>query len=103
MDGDSSTVDGDLSIVQGDISSLQSGAMQAIQSDIGAVRSDVATIQSLGSTPSPDPSAPIALGNKTLSDSQAAITWATTNGNALDGQAHQIASQADSFASQTGC
>jgi len=103
VDGDASTVDGDLSTLQGDISSLQSGAIQAIQSDIAAVQSDVATIQNLGGTVTPSPSSAVALGNKTLKDSKAAITWATSNGNSLDNQAHQIASQADTYANQTGC
>jgi hypothetical protein len=77
--------------------------MQTIQSDLASVQGDVATISNLGGTVTPDPSAAIALGKRTLQDSQSAITWATSTGNSLDNQAHQIASQADAFASQTGC
>ncbi|HXW86794.1 MAG TPA: hypothetical protein VEJ42_00905 [Streptosporangiaceae bacterium] len=93
--GDAGVVSGDLSTLQGDISSLQGND---VSSDIAAVQSDASTITSLGGTPDPDPSAAIAEGNQALQDLSTAISSATSNGNAINTEAQQLASQAQAAA-----
>jgi hypothetical protein len=93
--GDASTVGGDLSTLQGDISTLQANN---VSHDLAAVQSDTNTITNLGGTPNPDPSSAIAEGNKALSDLNSAIAWATSNGNSINSQAQQLATQAQAAA-----
>ena len=102
VDGDSGNVDGDLGNLQGDVSNLQA-EVSTVRQDLSTVQADVQAIQSLGGSVSPDPSAAIKAGNKTLSDTKKAIAWANGQGNGLDGQAHQIASQADAYANSASC
>lgn len=104
VSGDASTVDGDLSTLHGDIQILQgSSGIAGIQSDIAAVNSDVSALQTLGASPSQDPSGVLSAGNKAISSANAAISWATQQGNAIDGEAHQLATTAQNWASQHGC
>jgi hypothetical protein len=95
VSGDADTVSGDLDTLQGDISSLQANN---VGSDLSAVQTDVATIENLGGTPDPDPAAAIREGKKALKDLNAAISWATAQGNSLNKQAQQIANEAQSAA-----
>jgi hypothetical protein len=78
-----------------DIQNLQANNVAA---DLSAVKSDVATLQSLGGQVTPDPSAALKAGHKALRDLKAAVAWATSNGNAIDAQAHQLSNQADNMA-----
>lgn len=104
VSGDASTVDGDLSTLHGDIQALQgSSGIAGIQGDITAVNSDVSTLQNLGASPSQAPSGALSAGNKAISSANAAIQWATQQGDAIDGEAHQLATTAQSWASQHGC
>lgn len=88
---DAGTVGADLGSLQADISTLQANN---VSHDLSAVQSDESTITNLGGSPDPDPSAAVAAGNKALSDVNSAIAWATSNGNSINNQAQQLASQA---------
>lgn len=94
---DASTVDSDLSTLQSDEQNLESNN---VSQDISAVQSDTSTVTNLGGSPNPDPATAIAQGKKALSDLAAAIAWASSTGNSIDNQAHQVASQAQSA---SGC
>jgi hypothetical protein len=69
-----------------------------VAADLSAVDGDVSTLQNLGATPSPDPATAISQGKAALSDLAKAITWANSNGNQIDSQAHQIATAAGNLA-----
>jgi hypothetical protein len=68
-----------------------------VKHDIAAVNGDVSTLQGLGATPGTDPSGALAAGNKALSDAASAITTSQNEGNAIDGQAHQLMIAADNY------
>jgi len=99
VDADSAQVDSDLSQVQSDVQSLQDNSVSA---DISKVQSDLSQLRSLGASPDTDPTAALAAGNKALREMASAISWAQGQANGLDGQAHQIAKQADALAQCSG-
>ena len=79
------------------------GPVQSVQTDLSNVRSDLGTLSGLGATPDTNASPAIATGNQALKSAANAIIWANQNGNAIDGQAHALATTADSFANSHGC
>ncbi|HEX3921991.1 MAG TPA: hypothetical protein VHY31_06875 [Streptosporangiaceae bacterium] len=92
---DAGSVSGDLSSLQDDEQSLQDND---VSQDLSAAASDAATVTNLGGTPQPDPTAAIKAGNKAVKDLSAAISWATSEGNSINGQAQQVASEAQAAA-----
>lgn len=101
---DASAIDSDQSSMQTDIQSLQgSNGVAGIQADIAAVNSDVNTLHNLGASPAEDPSSAISTGNKAISSAKAAFEWAPQQANAIDGQAHQLATTAQHWATDHGC
>lgn len=101
--GDAATVSGDLDSLNGNIQSLQAGEIATVQHDLSAVQSDLSTLQSLGATPATNSAAAVAAGNKALSDSTSAMSWANQQGASLNGQAQQIATEAQNYANNAGC
>jgi hypothetical protein len=101
---DAGSIDTDQSSMQTDIQSLQgSSGIAGIQSDMSAVNSDVSTLRNLGASPSPDPSAALAAGQKAISNANAAIQWANSQASSIDSQARQLATTAQNWASARGC
>jgi hypothetical protein len=95
VSGDADTVGGDLDTLQGDIQTLQS---DNVQSDLSAVQSDADTVTNLGATPDPNPAAAIKTAKTALQNLANAIAWATSQGNALNTQAQNLASKAQTVA-----
>lgn len=104
---DATAIDTDQSSLQTDIQSLQTSSggdgISGIRADIAAVNSDLATLTNLGLAPAVDSSGTLAAGNKAISNAQAAIQWANQQASSIDGQAHQLATTAQNWASQHGC
>lgn len=101
---DASAIDSDQSAMQSDIQPLQgSSGIAGIQTDISTVNGDISTLQGLGASPAEDPSQAIALGEKAISNANAAIQWAIGQAKSIDAQAHQLAQTAENWASQHGC
>jgi hypothetical protein len=92
---DAGSVSDDLSSLQDDEQSLQDND---VSQDLSAVASDAATVTNLGGIPQPDPTAAIKAGKKAVEDLSAAISWATSEGNSINGQAQQVASEAQAAA-----
>lgn len=97
--GDADTVGGDLDSLQGDISYLQGSGVAAVKNDRSAVQGDLSTLANQGASPAIGSSGAVAAGNKALKDAADAIAWATQQGNAINKQAQQLASAAQSYAS----
>jgi hypothetical protein len=107
---DSATVDDDLASLQDDIWSLQDAGTTAggasiggLQVDVAAVNDDVSALKALGAAPAEDPAAALATAKKDLANANAALAWARQQGNAIDGEAHQLATAAAGWESQHGC
>lgn len=62
------------------------------------MNTDLCALQSLGATPDTDPSAAIAAGNKALTNTANAISWAQDQGNTINGEARQPATAAQNYA-----
>jgi chemotaxis protein histidine kinase CheA len=101
--GDAGTVGGDLGTLNADIQTLQAGDVAAVKTDIANVSNDLASLQNLGHRPALNASAAIAAGNQALKNASAAIAWAQGQGQQIDGQAQQLATTAQNWASQHGC
>ena len=101
--GDASAVEGDYNALKSNISALQSGpgnsSIAQVKQNLAAVQSVVSQLQALGTATSPDPSSAIAAGNQALRNAANAISWAQGQGNMIDGQAQQLASTAQGYAS----
>lgn len=89
---------GDLDTLNGDVTSLKAGDIQAVQNDLSNVSNDLSTLRGLGTSPHTDSSAAVAAGNKTLSNAANAISWATGQGNTINGGAQQLATTAQNYA-----
>lgn len=100
---DASSVDTDLSSLQGSENSLSEGDIATVKSDMSAVKNDLSDINSLGLSPAVSTTAALAAGNKALSDSSAALTWATGHGNSIDSQADQLSGTASGWPGTQGC
>lgn len=97
--GDSDTVGGDLDTLNGDIGTLQSGGMQGIKADLANVQSDLSALQSLGASPDTSTSPAIAAGNQALKNAANAISWAQGQGKQINGEAQQLTTTAQNYAS----
>lgn len=102
VSSDSATVDSDQASEQSDVTSIQD-SLSGIQTDISNVNNDLTTLQNLGETPGIDASGVLAAGQKAISNANAAIQWANQQANAIDGQAHQLATTAQNYESSKGC
>jgi hypothetical protein len=107
---DAATVDDDLSSLQDDLQSLQDtgttsggASIGGLEVDVATVNSDVSSLNALGATPAQDPSSALATAKTDLGNANAAVTWATQQGNTIDGEADQLATTAENFESQQGC
>jgi hypothetical protein len=96
--GDSATVSGDQATESGDVSYLQGGGIQSVQTDLSKVNTDLSTLQNLGASPDTDSSAALAAGNKTLTNSANAISWADGQGSAINSEAQQLSTTASNYA-----
>ena len=96
--GDADTVGGDLDTLNGDITDLQAGDIQSAKNDLASVNTDLGTLRSLGATPDTDSSAAVAAGKKALRDAANAISWAQGQGNTINGEAQQLATTAQNYA-----
>lgn len=101
---DANSVNYDLNSLNYDIQSLQGNSgIAGIRSDISAVNSDVSTLQNLGASPAQDPSGALSVGKTAISNANAAIQWATQQGNSINSQAKQLSTTAQNWVNQHGC
>jgi hypothetical protein len=100
--GDASAVGGDMSALQGDEESLKN-EVSSVNGDLTAVQKDLSTIQGYGASPQTSTSSAVAAGNKTLSDTASAISYATGQGNQYVSEANSLAQTAADWASNRGC
>jgi len=97
VSADASQVQSDGDQLQSDIQDLQQNTMPQIQQDINAVQSDESALQNDGtSVDLSSATAAIALGQKTMTDSGKAVTWANNRAATILQQANQLASSASS-------
>jgi hypothetical protein len=99
---DAGSVGADQGSLNADESSIQID-ISGLQSDIKAVQNDVAQLSSDGAYPAQDPSGALAAGSKAISNANAAIQWATGQGNTVNGEAQQLATTAQNYMNQNGC
>jgi hypothetical protein len=97
--GDADAVGGDLDTLNGDITDLQAGGIQSVKNDLSAIQNDLSTLQSLGSTPGTDSSGAVAAGNHALKNAASVISWAQGHGKTINGEAQQLATTAQNYAS----
>jgi hypothetical protein len=97
--GDADTVGGDLDTLNGSITDLQAGGIQSVKNDLASVNTDLGVLRSLGASPDTESAAAIAAGNKALKDAANAISWAQGQGNTIYGEAQQLATSAQNYAS----
>ena len=95
---DASTVNYDLTSLNYDVNSLNSGGIQTVQADLSKVNTDLSTLQSLGASPDTDSSAALAAGNKALTNSANAISWANGQGSTINSEAQQLSTTASNYA-----
>ena len=102
--GDASTVSGDQSTLNGDVTYLQgNNRIAGVQNDLTQVQGDLATIRSLGAAPATDVSSAIAAGNKAVTDSNNAISWANGQSDSIVAAANQLSSQANAYSNAHQC
>ena len=101
---DADSVSSDQDSLNDDIQSIQSGASD-IQNDMQAVKNDIAQLDNDGdgAAPSQDPSSTLKAGKTAVSNADAAVKWATGQGNSINSEAEQLATTAQDYASQRDC
>jgi hypothetical protein len=95
---DANTVNYDLNSLNYDVNSLNSGDIQTVQTDLSKVNTDLSRLQNLGPSPNTDSSAALAAGNKALTNSANAISWADGQGSTINSEAQQLSTTASNYA-----
>lgn len=106
VESDASQVDSDLrNALQADIDASKNSVLNpnfigvgVVELDISNLNKDVAALRRVGQTPSQDPSEAITAAEKAINATNSATAHALKEGNAIDAQAHQIASRAQQLA-----
>jgi hypothetical protein len=97
VSADDSQVQSDDDQLQSDVQDLQQNTAPQIQQDVNAVQSDEISLQNDGANVDlSSAAAAIALGQKTLTDSTKAVTWANNQAAAILQQANQLSSSVSS-------
>jgi hypothetical protein len=102
VEADQGTIEADQGSLNADESSLQTD-ISGLQTDIQNVNSDVADVTSNGGAPDQDPSSALTAGQQAIKNANAAIQWATNQGDEIVSEAQSLSSTAQQYMTQHGC